>query len=456
MSRLPIRLRLTLAFGLAMAIVLVATGTFLYFRLGSSLDEAIDESLTARAAELAPFVARSTSTLEGGGTARDETFAQVLGPGNRVVDTTPQVGRRPLLDSEERARATTQGAFFLERDEVAGIEGRARLLATPVESSSGVVLVVGASLDGRDEALGGLLGELFIIGPVALLLASLLGYGIGTAALRPVEAMRAEAGAISAAEPGRRLPVPAARDEIARLAATLNGMLERLQRALERERSFVANASHELRTPLALLKAELELALRRPRTTTELEHALRSAAAETDRLTQLAEDLLVLARSDKEKLDLRRAPVPAREIMARVAERFSHHAEAVDRPIEIDAPDGLRVDADAQRLEQALGNVVDNALRHGSGAIRLTAVEQGGSVELHVVDEGPGFPPQFLPHAFERFTRADEARTGGGAGLGLAIAAVIAQAHGGSAHVANRDGAGADVWLSIPGSSSSD
>jgi heavy metal sensor kinase len=448
MSRLPIRLRLTLAFALAMAIVLAATGAFLYLRLGSSLDETINEGLQARAAELAPFVARNTSSLEQGGYVGDETFAQVLASDNRVVDATPQVGERPLLDNEDRTRAATQGALFLERDEVPGIEGRARLLAAPADGTSGLVLVVGASLEERDEALGGLLGELFLIGPVALLLASLLGYGIGTAALRPVEAMRAEASAISAAEPGRRLPVPAARDEIARLAATLNGMLERLQGALQRERSFVANASHELRTPLALLKAELELALRRPRTTTELEEALRSAAAETDRLARLAEDLLVLARSDQEKLALRRASVPAREVLARVAERFGSHAEAVDRPIEVDAPDGLRLEADVLRLEQALGNVVDNALRHGRGTIRLSAVVHDGSVELHVVDEGPGFPPEFLPRAFERFTRADEARTGVGAGLGLAIAAVIAEAHGGSAHVANRDGA--DVWLSIP------
>jgi signal transduction histidine kinase len=108
------------------------------------------------------------------------------------------------------------------------------------------------------------------------------------------------------------------------------------------------------------------------------------------------------------------------------------------------------VNADVVRLEQALGNVLDNALRHGGGAVRLSAVEQNGSVELHVADEGSGFLAQFLPRAFERFTRADAARTGGGAGLGLAIAAVIAKAHGGSAHAANRDGEGADVWLSIP------
>jgi two-component system, OmpR family, sensor kinase len=323
-----------------------------------------------------------------------------------------------------------------------------RLLVTPL--ADGGTLIVGTSLEERDEALNGLLGELFITGPVALLLASLLGYGIGAAALRPVEAMRAEASAISAAEPGRRLPVPAARDEVGRLAETLNSMLERLQRALERERSFAANASHELRTPLALLKAELDLALRRPRTQAELEHSLHSAAVETDRLARLAEDLLVLARSDEQQLPLQRETVPVRDLLARVADRYRHQAEANDRSVDVIAPEGLHLEGDHLRLEQALGNVVDNAVRHGGGAIRLSAVDQNGSIELHVVDEGSGFPPDFLPHAFERFSRPDEARTGGGAGLGLAIAAVIAEAHGGSAHVANRDGAGADVWLAIP------
>jgi two-component system OmpR family sensor kinase len=441
MSRIPIRLRLTLAFALAMAVVLAATGAFLYYRLGSSLDETIDEGLQARAAELEPLVANNPSLLDGGA-GSNEALAQVLDPDGQVVAATPQIDDEPLVGADARARSV------MERDDVTGVEGRVRLLVTPL--ADGGTLIVGASLEERDEALNGLLGELFIIGPVALLLASLLGYGIGAAALRPVEAMRAEASAISAAEPGRRLPVPAARDEVGRLAETLNGMLERLQRALERERSFVANASHELRTPLALLKAELDLALRRPRTPAELEQSLRSAAVETDRLARLAEDLLVLARSDEQQLPLQRETVSVRELLVRVADRYRRQAEANDRSVDVIAPEGLHLEGDVPRLEQALGNVVDNAVRHGGGAIRLSAVDQNGSVELHVLDEGSGFPPDFLPHAFERFSRADEARTGGGAGLGLAIAAVIAEAHGGSAHVANRDGAGADVWLAIP------
>jgi two-component system OmpR family sensor kinase len=437
LNRLPIRIRLALAFAFAMAVVLAAMGAFLYFRLGASLDESIDQSLETRAAEVGALAAQDDLSL-GSGLADDESFAQVLDPEGAIVDATPQAGERPLLDADE-LRAAGQGVVQLER-------GGARLLATPVDAPEGpLVVVVGASLEERDEALNGFVGELLIVGPIALLLASLLGYGVATAALRPVEAMRAEAAGVSAVEPGRRLPLPRARDEISRLGATLNDMLDRLERALKRERSFVADASHELRMPLALLKTELELALRSPRSQEELEQALRSAAAETDRLTQLAEDLLVLARSDQGRLPLRRAPVSVDDILSGVAARFGRRAQEAGRAIEVDTANGLVVAADAVRLEQALGNLVENALRHGEGSVRLRAVEADGRVELHVLDEGEGIPPEFASRAFERFTRVDQSRAGAGAGLGLAIAQVIAAAHGGSAHVS-----GADVWLSIP------
>jgi len=448
-GRLPIRLRLALAFALALAVVLAALGSFLYLRLGSSLDETIDDGLEARADDVAAAVARRGATAFGTvGVAEPERFFQILEPGGEIVDQTRFLRAEPLLSSDERGRVLREGRLRLERGGVAGVEGRVRLLATAPEEQ--LVIVVGQSLDDRDEALADLLGDLLLIGPAALLLASLLGYGVATAALRPVDAMRAEAAAVSAAEPGRRLPLPRSRDEISRLGTTLNEMLGRLERALERERRFVADASHELRTPLALLKTELELALRGPRSEAELVEALRSAAGETDRLAQLVEDLLVLARSDEGRLPLRRAPVPARDVLAAVTERFRRRAEAAGRAIAVEAPGELVVAADAVRLEQALGNLVENALRHGRGSIRLVARELEGGVELHVLDDGDGFPPAFLGRAFERFSRAEEARTEGGAGLGLAIAQVIAEAHGGSAHASGRSGGGADVWLTLP------
>ena len=455
MRRIPIRLRLTLAFALAMAVVLAATGVFLYLELRTSLDESIDESLEARVSEVAPRLALG-GLIVGPGMGSglvdpDERFLQVLDLRGRVVDATPTVEDDPLLEREALSRAARRRTTWLELEEVPGISGTTRMLAMPVETPSGTrVLLVGASLEDRDETLRGFLIILFLVGPTALLLTSVLGYGLATAALRPVEAMRVEAAAISGSEPGRHLPLPRSQDEIHRLGETLNEMLDRLEAALERERGFVADASHELRTPLALLKAELELALRLPRSAPELEDAIRSAAAETDRLAGLAEDLLLLARSDQGELALRTEKVSAKDLLNRVAERFRLHAEAAGRAIEIDVPDGLELDADPRRLEQAVGNLVENALKHAHGSVRLTGVEHDGMIELHVRDEGHGFSPEFLPRAFDRFSRADDARSGDGTGLGLTIASAIAGAHGGSACAKNLESGGADVWLSLP------
>ncbi len=449
LSRIPIRLRLTLAFALAMAIVLAAVGSFLHVRLGSALDEAIDESLHARSGEL---VGQPTfPAAVGAGGDPDERFVQVLDQAGRVLGGTDALGSTPLLNPSQVRQAVEAGRAMHELEGFPGVEGRARVLATQVDSGSGsLVLAVGTSLEDRDDALQELLTLLLVAAPVALLLPSVLGYGLATLALRPVESMRKEAAVISAAAPGRRLPVPDSQDEISRLGETLNEMLGRLEAAFERERGFVADAGHELRTPFALLKTELELALRRPRSEEELAAALRSAADETDRIVRLAEDLLLLARSDRSQVPLRREAVPVAELLDSVAKRYAPRARELGRTIEVEGADGLEVDVDRPRVERALGNLVANALGHGRGTVELVAFERRGEIELHVLDEGVGFPEQFLPRAFDRFAQADGARTGAGTGLGLAIAEAVATAHGGSAHAANREAGGGDVWVSLP------
>jgi two-component system OmpR family sensor kinase len=189
--------------------------------------------------------------------------------------------------------------------------------------------------------------------------------------------------------------------------------------------------------------------LRRPRTHDELEDAVRSAAQETNRLSQLAEDLLLIARADQGALPIRPEHVVVDDVLSVVADRFARPARERGRKIEVREA-GALVDADPMRVEQALANLVENALSHGSGTIDLFALERDDVVELHVADAGPGFPDRFLDRAFDRFSRADEARSGGGSGLGLSIVALIAEAHGGSTGAANRPEGGADVWLSLP------
>jgi signal transduction histidine kinase len=231
-------------------------------------------------------------------------------------------------------------------------------------------------------------------------------------------------------------------------------MLERLEEAIERERRFVDDASHELRTPLANLKAELDLALRRSRTADELERALRSAAEETDRLARLAEDLLVLARADRGRLPIRREPVDVARMVGGTVDTFAARASERGVGIDVRVPEELRADVDELRMRQALGNLLDNGLRYvpSGGRMRVAAERHDGSLRLEVRDTGPGFPPEFLPVAFEAFARPDASRSrpGGGTGLGLAIVAAVAEAHGGTVEADNLPGGGAVVVLSIP------
>jgi two-component system OmpR family sensor kinase len=452
LERVPIRVRVTAAFAGVMLVVLAATGLFLYLRLGSELDATIRQGLRSRAVDVTALVEQADSGLSEGRsplTERGENLAEIIGSDGAVLDSTPALRGRPLLDSTELARAE-RGTVIIDKS-VAGLGDEVRLLATPVQAQGReVVVVVGASLEDRRDALRNLAGLLLLGGPVSLLLASLAGYGVAAAALRPVERMRRRAAEISMVEPGRRLPVPPADDEISRLGTTLNAMLDRLQEAFAHERRFVSDASHELRTPLAILKAELELALRDARTEADFRAATASAAEETDRLVQLAEDLLVIARSDQGRLPLRAEAVEVGALLEGVQQRFAGRLAERQATLTVDARDGVALTADPLRLEQALGNLVENAIGHGGHRIELVATPRDDAVEIHVLDDGPGFPERFLPSAFERFSRADAARGRGGAGLGLAIVAAVAEAHGGSARAANRPEGGADVWLRLP------
>ncbi|HET8529482.1 MAG TPA: ATP-binding protein [Gaiellaceae bacterium] len=441
MTRLPIRLRLTLAFALAMAVVLAVMGAFVYVRLGSALMASVDQTLHSQSDEAIAGARLHRPALTDPDVAGGTTLAQVLGPDGAVLRSSP-AGLPPLVHS-----TPSPGGRLLRSVELRSPGGDWRVLAVrPVGLNATVV--VARSLEPREESLHRLSRELAFAIPLALLLTSLGAYLLASAALRPVEAMRRRAAAVSADAP-TLLPVPRSRDEVSRLAETLNDMLARLHASLEHERRFVADASHELRTPLALLRTELELALRRPRPRQELEAALRSAAEETERLSRLAEDLLLIARGDRGGLPLRRRELDVEEVLETAASRFARHAESVGASVVV-APTHVRVDADPERIEQALGNLLDNALAHGAREVVVSARRVDGTVELHVLDDGPGFPASFLERAFDRFSRADEARSQGGAGLGLSIVALIAAAHGGAAAVANRREGGADAWITLP------
>jgi signal transduction histidine kinase len=256
--------------------------------------------------------------------------------------------------------------------------------------------------------------------------------------------MRLRAAGISAPDAHARLPIPPARDEIRRLGTTFNELLERLQKALERERQFVTDAGHELRTPLGLLTTELELALRRPRSNPELIEALRSALDETTRLSHLARDLLTVADTGSHEEP---PTIDLRTHLQAVADRYRH---ILDDHLSVECTTDLRVRADPGDLDRIISNLVDNATEHGAPPITLHA-EPGepGTVVIHIRDHGSGLDPDFLPHAFDRFSRADTARTAGGAGLGLAIVHTLTQRNHGTVSVRNHPDRGAEVTIEL-------
>ena len=448
--RLPIRRRLTIAFAGVLTVVLGASGVVLYTEFERDLDEVIDRDLNARATDMAALVSEGRDpqrTLAASG----ERLAQIYSPGGRLLASTAAFsGTRALSDREVREASRRR----LRIDRADTPVGDARLRAVPASAGDGapVVIVVGEPLDRTDSSLDRLRELLLIAGPLALLLATYAGYQVAGAALRPVERMRARAEQITEHDTAERLPVPGTSDEVEALGHTLNELLGRLDAALGRERRLLSDASHELRTPLSVLRTEVQLALRGERDARELRGALESVGHETERLSRLADDLLVLARSDQGRLPIRGEPLDADELLEAAARRAQAAAGASGRRVvaEHQGENGAVALADPDRAAQALDNLVANALAYGRGEIRLSARQVEGQVELHVADQGDGFPPELLERAFDRFSRADPGRSGEGTGLGLAIVDAIARAHGGRAGAHNRPEGGADVWISLP------
>jgi len=446
--RLPLRLRVAAAFTVAAAITLVGLGLFVYFRVEVTLLNQARVSLGAQmdALDGLPESGRQDATAAMTG----EFFGQVLTAAGVVVASSPQLSG-PLVSGDPFPPAPGQDVVVAQPVLLAGENEREAALLL-LRRDGDQVLAVGASKEDLDDALWGVRTQLVIGGPLALLLASGAGYFAAGAALRPIERMRQHADAISAHSSGERLPLPPARDEIHRLGLTLNQMLDRLDAGLQRERRFVAEASHELRTPLALLKLELDLALAQQRPADELLAALHSAGEEVDRLTRLSDDLLLLAASQDGRSQLDRTDVDVGSILQTIAARFSARAGQEGRKIVVGCDGRPVVRAHAGRLERALSNLVDNAVRHGAGDVELGSSWSDGRVSIWVIDHGPGLDDALRARVFESFSRSSTPRSQDGRGLGLTIVqAIISELHG-TVTIENRSsGDGTVATITVPG-----
>ena len=447
---MPIRLRLAVAFA-AIAAALFALGSWAFASgLSSAQLSLIDSQLTVQLTQAARYLPPG-STAGVGLSPPGDYVIQVIDANGKVRGASPDAGSVPLVTADQLAQARHGRISVTNTADEEGV----RIAAAPLADRPGWVAIAGESLETYNSTQGQVVRELAIGGAVFVAVAGLGAYGLARAALAPVERLRRQVAAISGRGEASSVEVPATRDEVAALADTMNDLLGRLQSALARQRAFTADASHELRSPLAVLRGELELATRPGRTREDLAVAVRNAAAEAQRLTRLTEDLLLLARNDEDRLSLRLAPTEiSRLLVASAGQAASRLAEA-DLTCRVDAQPGTYADLDADRIRQAVDNLVDNALRFapGGSVIVLAARAHGTDLNIEVRDDGPGFPAAFQPHAFERFRRPDSgrARGDGGAGLGLAIVRAIVTAHGGVATAGNRPGGGAVVRLRLPG-----
>ncbi len=457
---MPIRIRLAVVFAVATAVVF-AVGSLIYLEvLTRELHATIDAELGVQAQAVRTSLAEpghSVTAALATTPLRRNDLGQVFAPDGRLLASSPTSGKDALVGSGSLA-AARRGTIYVDPTVSVPASGRSRehvrFLLSPIPVAGGTgVLAVGTSLDATDEAIDRVSDAASWVGPVIVVLAGLAAWLLSAAALRPVERMRRQASAMSADESTAGIAVPPTRDEIAALARTMNDLLARLHDAIARERAFVADAGHELRTPLAILQAELELAARPGRSLEELRTAVADAADESQRISRLADDLLVLARDTGAGSALRREPTTVADLLDASVSHAEPAAARAGVAIRVDASRDLVADIDPGRVRRLVDNLVDNAVRHTSagGSVTVVAAADADRLRISVDDSGAGFPGEFLPHAFERFRRADAARTRdtGGTGLGLAIVQSIAVAHGGSAVAANRPSGGAEVVVEL-------
>jgi heavy metal sensor kinase len=441
-----------------LAVIVAAVGAFLVLRLRTDLVAAMDGRLRPAVAQIAlgyhaegpPEAPDVSSTVLSGPAAA----SQVLTPAGRVVVSYgAPVSRRPMLPAADR-RAVAAGRI-VRRTAVLG-RGRERYRLLAGATTRGVyrrVVVAAEPMAAIDASVHRLLTLLLLAGPAALVATAAGGWLLAGRSLRPIGRLTAEAGGIGMDRLAERLPVPATGDEVARLAATLNAMLARIERGVDEQNRLIADASHELRTPLAAMRAELDVSLRADDLGPAAEEVLLSTRDEVDRLARTVDGLLILARADQGTLALDRAPVDLAAVAAETVERVRPLARL--RDVRVAARlDPAPADGDASRLGQAVANLLDNAIKFSpAGAtVAVTTGRDGAEVRVTVVDEGPGIPAAARERVFDRFYRVDasRARATGGSGIGLSIVREIARAHAGRVWTEPDPAGGSRFVLALP------
>ncbi len=442
-----IRFRITAVATVVAAAVLVFTGLVAVLAQRRALTDNLDDRLRQRAGDVTALVEDGTVPEQVALGTVDDTVVQLVGPDGQVVAASanatgapPVAGPPPAGTSEELGTVGN----------LPGVEEESfRLLSVPIGTVDGdFVLHVAAETESVDESVAVLTVVLAITFPIVLVVLAVLIWLVVRRALRPVESIRTEVARISGSELDRRVPESPARDEISRLAHTMNEMLDRLEDAHDRQQRFVADASHELRSPLTGIRTELEVDLVHPETA-DLVATHRSILEEVERLQRLVGDLLLLARGDARASTARAVTVDLGEILLQVADSVR---SAGRLEVDTTAVSNVLVLGNPDELDRALRNLLENAQRHAVRSITLGLDERDGTVQLIVADDGPGIPPDQAERVFERFARIDDARdrARGGTGLGLAITRANVERHGGTVAVDTTSPEGARFVVTLP------
>jgi heavy metal sensor kinase len=459
--RLPIRARLTVWYIAVLTAIIAGLGAFVVLQFRADMRATIDRDVRhtwrplARqyaAGGLQDFAAYSDTVLPRDGAD------QVFDSGGRLLATWGDEVEHSLIASPE-VRADAIAGHTRVVTVKLGVEGESfRAVVGPIDRlGQRQVLAVAEPFQPVEESVQRVLTLLLFTVPVALAGAAAGGWWLARKALRPVDRMTSKAEQIGIDRLGGRIAVPRGSDELAHLAVTLNAMLDRLQHGVEEKQRLVADASHDLRSPLAVMRAELDVSLR-GELTPAARGVLVSVHEEVDRMSRTVDNLLTLAQADEGHLKLLTTPLLLRDRVRATIRALAPAATAKGLALEereaLEAGRPDLVDADAQRVDQLLVNLIENAIKYtpSGGAVTVLTWRRDAEVGVTVSDTGPGIPPEDLDHVFDRFFRVDEARrrTSGGSGLGLAICREIVEAHGGRIWVESEAGRGSAFSLALP------
>lgn len=456
MLNASIRMRLTMWYGGVLAVVLFVFGSVIYFTMAHQMLSRIDHGLREEMADVLSEVDRAEgrdSMLEWlerrFGKHQGFDFQISTPSGDRVF-----VNERLGDEIMPIPTSLTQGGHVFESHGRAAAKRR-RIVTRQVEGPEGMLIVqVARSLDFYDHEMGELLFVLLLTGPLTLLAALGGGYFLARRALGPVDRMTETASRIEGKHLNQRLEVANPNDELGRLATTLNGMLDRLERSFREMQRFTADASHELRTPISVVRTEAEVALAKPLSDGEKQELLSNVLEECERLTWITEQLLTLSREDAGISPFKREPINLGQLAGEVVGTMRPLAEAKQQELTGYADGEAFVSGDAERLRHVVYNLLDNAIKYTpvGGRIDLTVRHEGNATLLSVRDTGIGISTEHLPHVFKRFYRVDKARTRmeGGSGLGLSIVESIVAAHGGKVELDSKVGGGTTVHVTLP------